>query len=358
MPWNRLLRTLIINCGLALAVPVLLWCFSPSISGRRFLQLFWISAVYSNSVGLLFGLLSDPLWMRTARLPSPLLVWTARLVVVLLLATAGTALGSAIIVGAGVLPGATFPDFFWDGYRFALVITFAVAAVIALYETMKHRLDVTTLQLKVKELEREKAQKLASEAKLASLESRIHPHFLFNTINSVSALIPEDPAKAERLLGRMSELLRFSLDSPHTGLVSLERELHIVRGYLEIEQARFGDRLQYSVDSAPSQAGISVPPLSIQTLVENSVKFAVAPRRAGGRIEVRTSVARTGGLEVTVADDGPGFEPDAIRPGHGLALLDERLKAQFGDGCGIRYDRNGSRWQVSFTVPGKVSQQP
>ena len=148
--------------------------------------------------------------------------------------------------------------------------------------------------------------KEATEAQLASLESRIHPHFLFNTINSVSSLIHEDPDRAERLLERMAALLRFSLDANQSGLVPLEREMKIVSDYLEIEKTRFGDRLRFKVECSPAIAHMGIPPLSVQTLVENSVKFAVAPRREGGQILVRAS-AENNHLEIAVWDDGAPF---------------------------------------------------
>ena len=121
---------------------------------------------------------------------------------------------------------------------------------------------------------------------LASLESRIHPHFLFNTLNSISSLIPEDPARAERLVEQMAALLRFSLDANQSGLVPLASELKIVGDYLEIERARFGDRLRYQIDVPADLNESQIPPLSLQTLVENSVKYAIAPDRAGGEIRI------------------------------------------------------------------------
>ena len=132
--------------------------------------------------------------------------------------------------------------------KFAAFLTIAAGLTIGIYGTLRERLEETTLQLRTKELERERALKLATEAQLASLESRIHPHFLFNTLNSISSLIPEDPARAERLVEQMAALLRFSLDANQSGLVPLSSELKIVADYLEIERARFGDRLRYQID--------------------------------------------------------------------------------------------------------------
>ncbi|MBV9268609.1 MAG: histidine kinase, partial [Acidobacteriaceae bacterium] len=228
----------------------------------------------------------------------------------------------------------------------AAVITFA----IDVYERLQERLRVTELQLKTKELERERALKLATEARLASLESRIHPHFLFNTINSVSSLIHEDPDHAEQLLTQMAGLLRFSLDAGQTGLVPLEREMKIVRDYLDIESVRFGDRLRYHIDVSPSAAAGSVPPLSIQTLVENSVKYAVSARRQGAEIRVAVST-NTDRITIEVADDGPGFKAVELPSGHGLSNLQERLHALFGDVACLDIASGFGRTSVAFSVP-------
>ena len=190
-------------------------------------------------------------------------------------------------------------------------MTIVAGITIGIYRTLRERLEETTLQLRTKELERERALKLATEAQLASLESRIHPHFLFNTLNSISSLIPEDPVRAERLVEQMAALLRFSLDAHQSGLVPLERELKIVGDYLEIERARFGDRLRYQIDVPADLSQSQIPPLSLQTLVENSVKYAIAPDRAGGEIRI-TGAAFERRLPGRSLRSGPCF-PTGIR---------------------------------------------
>ena len=218
-----------------------------------------------------------------------------------------------------------------------------------MYESFRSRLEETTLALRTKELERERALKLATEAQLASLESRIHPHFLFNTLNSISSLIPEDPKRAEQLVERMAALLRFSLDANHSGLVPLEREMKIVSDYLAIEQARFGDRLRFQIDVPPELGESKVPPLAIQTLVENSVKHAVARSRSGG--EIRVALARdNGSLRIEVRDEGPEFALDAAPSGHGLDILKGRLVALFGQQAGLALERSGNRNQITLSV--------
>jgi LytS/YehU family sensor histidine kinase len=225
-----------------------------------------------------------------------------------------------------------------------------VGSFIITYESMKAQLQQTNLDLRTKELERERALKLATEARLSSLESRIHPHFLFNTLNSISSLIQEDPQRAERLIERIAALLRFSLDSGQAGLVPLHQEMKIVRDYLEIERARFGDRLRFEVDVPAELDHLEVPPLSIQTLVENSVKFAVAPRREGGAI--RISAAKTASrIELNVWDDGPGFTIDSVIAGHGLDNLQARLLTLFNMEAALGMERTASGMLVRISMP-------
>jgi LytS/YehU family sensor histidine kinase len=249
-------------------------------------------------------------------------------------------------------------DHFWPEFlgslKLAVLITIGAGLAIGVYSTLRERLDETTLQLRTKELERERALKLATEAQLASLESRIHPHFLFNTLNSISSLIPEDPARAERLVEQMAALLRFSLDANQSGLVPLASELKIVADYLDIERARFGDRLRYQIDVPADLNESRIPPLSLQTLVENSVKHAIAPDRAGGEIRI-TGACADGLCRVAVSDSGPEFQLESAPSGHGLDNLKDRLSALFGGRAALVLQRVGGRNNLILSVPQTVT---
>ena len=113
---------------------------------------------------------------------------------------------------------------------------------------MRSQLDAAALALRTKERDEADARRLTAEAQLASIESRVQPHFLFNTLNSIAALVHDDPNGAERMTGQLAALLRSALDSTSTPLVSLDDELRIVRAYLDIERVRFGDRSRYTLD--------------------------------------------------------------------------------------------------------------
>jgi LytS/YehU family sensor histidine kinase len=245
------------------------------------------------------------------------------------LAVVGSLLAGGITTLLGIFPPARALASVWDSLRISVVITLVFGTSMVLYETMRSRLEATTLELRTQELERERAEKLATEARLASLESRLQPHFLFNTLNSISALIQEDPARAERMVERLAALLRFALDATGRSTVPLGEELRIVTDYLEIEQARLGERLSYAIDVPSELEAVAVPPLALQTLVENSVKHVAAPRRTGATIRVEAR-ANGRGVTLTVWDDGPGVRPDATAAGHGLDNLRGRLAALYG----------------------------
>jgi LytS/YehU family sensor histidine kinase len=206
----------------------------------------------------------------------------------------------------------------------------------------------------MKELEEERARKLAVEARLSSLESRIHPHFLFNTLNSISSLIQEDPKLAERLVERLAALLRFSLDSNQNRTVPLSLELKIVTDYLEIEKARFGDKLRYSIEVPPEILAVEVPPLSVQTLVENSLKHVVAARREGGEVRITGRVSGDR-VNIEVVDDGAGFTTGSIKPGHGLDNLQSRLTALFDERAALELSTRGGRTAVTISLPYAAS---
>jgi LytS/YehU family sensor histidine kinase len=235
--------------------------------------------------------------------------------------------------------------------RIALLISLAIGISQVAYAHFRSRLAQTELQLKIEELARLQAEKLASEARFASLESRLQPHFLFNTLNSISSLIGSNPQRAEQLLGRFSAVLRSSLDAPAEDLVALQAEMKLVADYLEIQQARYAHRLRYALHVPEALLQHRVPPFSVQTLVENSVKFAVAPSPSGSTIEV-SAVLDGERLRIEVVDDGPGFTAAQIQPHHGIDNLRERLRALFGEAAQLAIGRSpAQRTQVAIELP-------
>ena len=343
--WYRLLICSLIA---AFAVPIIETAFHVRMTWPQTLSDYTAGIFYSLSIGGVLSPLAPLIWKRTIRTPA-MLRWIVRAAFV----AVGTGVGcliAGIPLRALFGPGYHYWASFQSSYGIAIVFSVVATAFSSTYEGFKARLQTTELQLKEREMEREKAQKLAAEATLSSLESRMHPHFLFNTINSISSLIQEDPARAEKMLGQMADLLRFSLDSGRARLVPLSRELKIVHDYLEIEKARFEDRLRYAIHVGSEFDDVPIPPLSLQTLVENSVKYAVSVTRSGADIVIRAAWADSHAV-VTVADNGPGFDAADLPPGHGLSNLQQRLQSLYGASAQLEIASRMGCTSVALRVP-------
>jgi glucose-6-phosphate-specific signal transduction histidine kinase len=271
--------------------------------------------------------------------------WTALLLAMLGAAAGGSAVGVAIARLIGI--GGSATALYVDTLRTAAPITLIVGTLAKLLESSKMRLTRAELALRTQQVERERAEKLAAEARLASLSSRVHPHFLFNTLNSIASLIRDNPRQAEEMVERFSSLLRGSLDQRDT--VPLEREMKLVADYLDIQRARLGERLRYTIDCPSSTHRWHIPPFAVQSLVENAVKH-VAGRRATGVELTIAARADPGQLLIEIADDGPGFQPDAMTAGHGLDILEGRLRAVFGERARLEFERRLDRMTVRLRI--------
>jgi LytS/YehU family sensor histidine kinase len=302
----------------------------------------------ATMIGSLCWLILPRVAGRILRLPFAL-KWMGLIVLITAIAAVGVKLAIALVVVFHVIPGIDANHVFWNAVRISIVITFVFSLSVMFHEIAVDRLRKAQKDLEEKDLAQERLRQAAVEARLSSLESKIHPHFLFNTLNSITALIRENPMEAERMVERLSALLRFSLDSSGARLVPLVQELAIVRSYLEIEKVRFGSRLRYAIECDPLVDEVQVPPLSVQTLVENSVKYAVSPRREGAEIIVRARV-RDGKPVIDVIDDGPGFSTADLKAGHGLDLLQSRLAAQFGSEAALEFGREPNLTRVTVAI--------
>jgi two-component system sensor histidine kinase AlgZ len=349
--WRRVVRdmrwvfivTAIVSVVLILIVPF--YHQSPSHAAASLI----IATVYGGSIGSVMVLFFSRYGARIAA-QRPLLNWLLLIATLVILTAIGLLIAGLILVALGLFDIQNYWQKFLYDMRYAWAISVVIGISLSLYERLRDKLEATRLELREKELAAERARQLAVEARLSSLESRIHPHFLFNTLNSILSLIQEDPAQAEKLVERLAALLRFSLDSNEQRTVPLEKEMKITRDYLEIERARFGDRLRYSMDVPPALRFIETPPLAVQTLVENSVKHAIAPRREGGEVRI-TARLLDRHLRIEVADDGPGFARDALSAGHGLDTLHARLLALYDDRAALDIITHEGRTVVRLSLP-------
>ncbi|MGD0577465.1 MAG: histidine kinase [Bryobacteraceae bacterium] len=346
---RRLGLSLLVNTGLALGLLALFSMFEPLGTLRHFLVRLIIFQLYTHCTGDLAVLVLPPMAIRLSRI-SGWKKWIPYVAVLIAVGLAGSALAASAVFALGLGGGDTYWEFFSSGAKIGVLITLMMGAAAHTIETLKARVQATTLQLRTHQLERERALKLAAEARFESLQSRLQPHFLFNTINSILALLREDAPRAEEMLERLARLLRFALDSQQAPVVRLSEELRLVTDYLEIEHARFGDRLRFTIDSPAELGPVEIPAYALQTLVENCMKHAIAPRRDGGAIRVR--VAREDdSLVAEVSDDGPGFSGDALRAGHGLDMLEQRLEALYGAEASIEIAAPPTGACVWFRLP-------
>jgi two-component system sensor histidine kinase AlgZ len=313
--------------ALVTAAATTLMLTSPAEGWRSIGVNFVYGFAYSACIGSLGWLLLPRVGRYSARI-APVFRWTIVVILTIVIAIVGSLIALALMSVVGFIPWSGFWLGFWHNLRFTIVITIAIGVGISLFESMRYRLQYE-----------------AAQARLSSLESRLHPHFLFNTLNSISALIPEDPTAAERMTERLAALLRFSLDSTDRQTVPLEHELKITTDYLEIEKTRFGPRLNYSIDVPAELMRVEVPPFSLQTLVENSVKYG------GGEIRVS---ARNGNdrVELNVWDSGTGFATQKEIPaGHGLSNLRSRLEAIWGVNSRLEFGQENSGANVRISLP-------
>jgi two-component system sensor histidine kinase AlgZ len=344
----HIVRAMSIAAGATLLIALLLFSLGKFRLSETVRELL-IAFTYSILIALPSIVLITRISHRYAGRFPRLIVFMQALVLVCT-AIAGSLAAGLVIQIVGLLPR----SYYWSEFRssapFSVVISLMIGLSMATYETLRYKLQATTLELRTRQVEQERAYKLLAEAQLSSLESRIHPHFLFNTLNSIAALIPSDPVRAEDTVGKLASLLRFSLNANHSRLVPLSQELKIVRDYLEIEKTRFGSRLRYEIIVPEALDGVKVPPLALQSLVENSVKHVVSQRAQGATIQLR-GAADAGRICLEVIDDGPGFLLDAIAPEHGLGNLVARLELLYSGAGRLEVIRENEKTIVRLTFP-------
>ncbi len=174
------------------------------------------------------------------------------------------------------------------------------------------------------------------QARLDVLTAQLQPHFLFNTLHAISALVLEDPRTANRMITRLSELLRHTFSRARGQQVTLEEELELLDHYVAIQEARFGDRLRVTFQVDPATATATVPTLLLQPLVENAIRYGGG--KGGGVAEVQVAISRHDGrLRLEVRDNGPGFPPGVERSG-GLGLANTRARLEQLYGAAYRFE--------------------
>jgi two-component system LytT family sensor kinase len=212
------------------------------------------------------------------------------------------------------------------GFGFYIDLIIALLIVIAVHALLYYQ------NFRASELAQSSLKTQLAQAQLRALKMQLHPHFLFNTLHSISSLVLEDPPKANSMIARLGDFLRLTLENSNQQLVSLKEEAEFLRCYLEIEQVRFGDRLTVALELEPQTLSVQVPHLILQPVVENAIQHAIAPRATGGHINIEAK--RLNNLvRLEVRDNGPGIpsnDPLLGTEGVGLSNVRARLHQIYG----------------------------
>lgn len=271
---------------------------------------------------------------------------------------------AAASVGIALLQAGVFAFLFWpvygpgNGYDSPLDLWTGMAAAhfpsnVLIYAVIAGGILAWAAHIAAQEREAQAARLQARlrQSELDALRAQIHPHFLFNTLHGIAALVRKDPRAAERLIAKLGVLLRAALEQQQRDRVPLDTEIGFVRDYLDIEGARFGDRLHSTVTVGDDTAGALVPPLLLQPLVENAVRHGLAP--STGAVTIRVAGGRRGdALTLEVSDDGAGADPDTLSPGIGLGNVKARLEQMFGDAQTMRIEtETGGGFSVVLELP-------
>ncbi|HET9818253.1 MAG TPA: histidine kinase [Rhodanobacteraceae bacterium] len=252
-----------------------------------------------------------------------------------------------IIWHAEITTADTFGEYlqreFVFNFYFAQLTYWVILAVLRGMDSRRHLRDE---RLRSAQLETQLAQ-----SQLHAMRMQLQPHFLFNTLNAISALALAEPNRARKMIARLSDLLRLTLEERHAPLVPLSHELEFVRCYLEIQQERFRDRLETRFDVAENTLKAAVPGMILQPLVENALRHGLLAKTTPGNLLIR--IRRDGThLRLSVEDDGLGLPEGGVVDGVGLGTTRERLRMQFEDRASLDVRaREGGGTRVELRMP-------
>ncbi|MCX8490540.1 MAG: histidine kinase [Cyclobacteriaceae bacterium] len=239
----------------------------------------------------------------------------------------------------------------WDALRFhdQYIITVSLYYVIRYFQGIQRQeKEKNILAIKNREMQ------------ISLLKSQINPHFLFNTLNSISTLVHTSKEQARRVITNLSDIFRYALDSHGEELVQLSNEIEFIENYVKIQQVRFGDRLRFEKEIDSSCLSIEIPPMILQPLIENAVKYGIGPKEDGGTISLLVRRSKDVVL-FEVRDNGLGSKAkkvmDGSSSGIGMANTDLRLKSYFGPQSGLQINASENGYRVRFFVNDETSKK-
>lgn len=304
-------------------------------------------------VGFVAMLAFSMLERRPRRLPRWLARWVLQIVGMMVAIPCATLFAYWLTTGGR-------PNFSGDpdlvsGYALMTVAGLLFAPWIAVAALVRQREVFAQEQALAFELERSELARQALDARYRLLHAQVEPHFLFNTLANVQALVDTGSPQASRVLSALTDYLRAAVPRLREPATTLAQELQLVRAYLDLMHMRMPDRLQFSIDVADAALPLQCPPMTVLTLVENAVRHGIDPTEQGGRIDVSGQL-RDGRCELQVRDTGIGLGTTSAGLGTGLATLRERLQAVFAGDARVTLAAltpHGTIAEVSF--PARLS---
>ncbi len=320
--WRRLLFAIAIALlfGLANSVPAM----APATH---------VTVGHAAVVGLMVVLAFSLLERYPARPPSWLSRWVLQIAGVVVAVPAGAIIAHYISMAIDIERAHAPPQM--QGLIVLIVEGLLVAPWIALGALVRQKEALAREQALALDLARSEMERQALDARLSLLQAQVAPHFLFNTLANVQALVDSGSPQASAVLRSLVAYLRAAVPQLNEAATSLGQELQLVRAYLDLMRLRMPDRLQFELEADDAALGLRCPPMTLLTLVENAVRHGIDPSEEGGRIEV--AVRREGDrCRVAVRDDGAGLQPESRGLGTGLVALRERLQLVFGEAATLR----------------------
>ncbi|MBB6270833.1 sensor histidine kinase YesM [Pedobacter cryoconitis] len=228
--------------------------------------------------------------------------------------------------------------------RFSLVVVVIVCTVIHVYTSQK---KIMNAKLREKNINMLQLSQMKTQAELATLQSKINPHFLYNSLNAIASLIHEDPDKAERMTIQLSKLFRYSINQNQESLVTVQEEMEIVSTYLDIERVRFGDRIDFVIAVDNELSADKIPRFLIQPLVENALKHGLKNVADHGLL--RIEIQKAAKITISIIDNGIPF-PDELETGYGLQSTYEKLQLLYNDDYEVQI-LNQPIKQIKIIIP-------
>ncbi len=230
-------------------------------------------------------------------------------------------------------------EFITDVLTYAIVFGFLFGIPIIYFFASREKMIESEKQIAREKIKRLSLEKESAMTTLRLLQAQIEPHFLFNTLSNVISLFDIDVDKAKKMLIDLNEYLRISLQRTRQEMITLDQELNLVQQYMDIFKIRLGDRLSYTIQNNTEGMNISFPPLIIQPLVENSIKYGIEPEISGGSIDIDCQINNSV-LEIIITDTGKGLDDDSNNAGIGINNVSQRLESIYGNMASLTLKQN------------------